>query len=999
MILGVCLALGLILGAAQAASTPIAGVTVTSDMGGGVQNVAKIVNGSGLTSYQTSATHAQADSINSWQSNRPTGTNVFNLNGYYLVDSLTLWNMTPYNGSWLQGFNKQADWADDWQKGVRDTVFEYSTDGKTYLPLAAFTFASNTASNATPQNKSFGQVTAYFIRMIIFSNYGDPTGSTGLCEIMFSGEPSPLATPTELIAYQGYLVDATRKPLGTDANGIAKPANVSIRFGIYPSTTSGSPVWMEQQTVTVDNGYFSVKLGAGDEVAGQPRPNLSTLFKDSSASGRFVGLSVDFGSTGAFTEILPRQQLLSVPSAFLANRAVEANSLVNPDGTPLITSELETVTITGNLNANLMNLDASKITSGLIPNARIEALNANKITSGTFDTARIPNLDASKITSGTFTGNGSGLTALNPASISAGTAGISITGNAATAGNFTGNLAGDVTGTQGGTVVTTVGGQTGTAVAAATVLANSATKDNTGGTLVKRSSNGNFTAGTITATLDGNAATATLATNALSADSVAAENLTGQLSSAQIASKAVTTGKLADGSVTLTKLADDVLERLPAPQQITDSSGQTTTVFAQTNLLVRGSVAPGADVDHPAPANHVAVIENTSTSKGASGLAIKLSRTSSTAVDHANNYVTFYKNPDAGLVDSTDIAGRIEGVSAADVNALKLELANYINPLSFFPSIGFNVDWPTFTVDLGFDKVKLPDPAKTPTFKFSLTSFENKIAGKTAEGVELGLQAYGMLSDPVAAAFQDSLIAMRGSGVTYESGSGDYAEWLERRDHDESMNFGDIVGVHGGKISKKTDGADQVMVISRKPIVLGNMPDAGLEKASEKVAFMGQVPVKILGAVHLGDYVLPSGRDDGTGVAVAKEKITAEQLGKVLGIAWGESELPQLKFIRVAVGLRPQEFARITAEHAKAQQGLIEQNARLQAEVSELKQQLATLATGAESRDARLAAMEKALTRVIANAGNTSRDAAEVKAVKEPVSTVPAHNGSSIREN
>ena len=46
------------------------------------------------------------------------------------------------------------------------------------------------------------------------------------------------------------------------------------------------------------------------------------------------------------------------------------------------------------------DIDASKITSGILDVARIPDLDASKITSGILDVARIPDLDASKITSG-----------------------------------------------------------------------------------------------------------------------------------------------------------------------------------------------------------------------------------------------------------------------------------------------------------------------------------------------------------------------------------------------------------------------------------------------------------------------------------------------------------------------------------------------------------------------------------------------------------------------
>lgn len=79
--------------------------------------------------------------------------------------------------------------------------------------------------------------------------------------------------------------------------------------------------------------------------------------------------------------------------------------------------------------------------------------------------------------------------------------------------NFSGSLSGDITGTQGATVVATVGGSTSANLHGAEVLANAATSANTASTIVKRDASGNFTAGTITATLNGNAATATAATS------------------------------------------------------------------------------------------------------------------------------------------------------------------------------------------------------------------------------------------------------------------------------------------------------------------------------------------------------------------------------------------------------------------------------------------------------------------------------------------------------
>jgi hypothetical protein len=63
--------------------------------------------------------------------------------------------------------------------------------------------------------------------------------------------------------------------------------------------------------------------------------------------------------------------------------------------------------------------------------------------------------------------------------------------------NLTGNLSGDVTGTQTATVVSSVGGQTAVNVAAGVTLANAATSQNTADAIVRRDSNGGFSAGAV----------------------------------------------------------------------------------------------------------------------------------------------------------------------------------------------------------------------------------------------------------------------------------------------------------------------------------------------------------------------------------------------------------------------------------------------------------------------------------------------------------------------
>lgn len=150
-------------------------------------------------------------------------------------------------------------------------------------------------------------------------------------------------------------------------------------------------------------------------------------------------------------------------------------------------------------------------------------------------------------------------------------------------------------------------------------------------------------------------------------------------------------------------------------------------------------------------------------------------------------------------------------------------------------------------------------------------------------------------------------------GVTYESGEGDYAEWLPKYKIEEVMTFGDVVGVNGGKISKTYVLADHYMVVSAAPVLLGKMPNPDDAAAYEKVAFMGQVPVKVRGEVHIGDYILPSGDGDGLAIAVSKEKMRAKDYARVVGVAWDETDGKEnlYEMINTAIGINTNDMANI----------------------------------------------------------------------------------------
>lgn len=147
------------------------------------------------------------------------------------------------------------------------------------------------------------------------------------------------ANPPDRMTYQGYVVDASGVALGNSS-----PKNYDIIFRVYSEQTAGTRLWSEQQTVTVDKGYFSILLGEGSAYASESRPALSTLFSASDASDRYVEMTVKgIGAAGADVTILPRLRLLTAPYAFLAKHATTA------------TSATTATTATTALNATMIN--------------------------------------------------------------------------------------------------------------------------------------------------------------------------------------------------------------------------------------------------------------------------------------------------------------------------------------------------------------------------------------------------------------------------------------------------------------------------------------------------------------------------------------------------------------------------------------------------------------------------------------------------------------------
>ena len=178
------------------------------------------------------------------------------------------------------------------------------------------------------------------------------------------------ANPPERMTYQGYLVDSAGSPLGSTNLG---PKNYDAIFRIYNDQSLGgvaNRVWTEQQTVTVDKGYFSAVLGEGAAYSGEAHPSLSAVFANLlDASERYIEITVrGIGAGGADSTILPRLRLVTSPYAFLARNAINASSLINSAKSQVVTVSGTSVGINNASPGSALDVNGTVTASGLTVN-------------------------------------------------------------------------------------------------------------------------------------------------------------------------------------------------------------------------------------------------------------------------------------------------------------------------------------------------------------------------------------------------------------------------------------------------------------------------------------------------------------------------------------------------------------------------------------------------------------------------------------------------------
>ncbi|WP_228458417.1 hypothetical protein, partial [Chryseobacterium hagamense] len=173
------------------------------------------------------------------------------------------------------------------------------------------------------------------------------------------------------------------------------------------------------------------------------------------------------------------------------------------------------------------------------------------------------------------------------------------------------------------------------------------------------------------------------------------------------------------------------------------------------------------------------------------------------------------------------------------------------------------------------------------------------------------------------------------AGVKYSSSAGDYAEYLELKDYTDSPNIipAQVVGVKGGKITLNTGDCEKIMVVSMNPAVVGKEPLPEQRSKFKPVAFMGQVPVFVLNETHIGDYILPSGNNDGYAIARSPENMETDDYRNIIGIAWGETNAS--KTVNVVVGINTNDVLAVVKQQKKQIDALESRIGRIEKYITE----------------------------------------------------------------
>ena len=284
---------------------------------------------------------------------------------------------------------------------------------------------------------------------------------------------------------------------------------------------------------------------------------------------------------------------------------------------------------------------------------------------------------------------------------------------------------------------------------------------------------------------------------------------------------------------------------------------------------------------------------------------------------NGNNFVTFQRGP------TNKVSGRIEGETIPELpnngGYIVDQVSGSFGLISASTALGISITelvWLFSGVGLKIGKAVA-----------ALIPGAGLMDSDVAEGVAGGIDSAAQLAEAfsgIAAVVSSGLdLAYESTGyglwmadlhgaigVTYASGAGDYAEWIEKEDTKVDFLPGEVVGVRAGLVSYDTQNSDHNLVISTKPMMLGNEVQGDMSDF-EKVAFMGQVPIRVQGMVNQGDYILPSGESNGFSRAVPRDEIAFDELPNIVGVAWESGTDNYFNVVNCSVGLDRQGSAQL----------------------------------------------------------------------------------------
>ena len=173
----------------------------------------------------------------------------------------------------------------------------------------------------------------------------------------------------------------------------------------------------------------------------------------------------------------------------------------------------------------------------------------------------------------------------------------------------------------------------------------------------------------------------------------------------------------------------------------------------------------------------------------------------------------------------------------------------------------------------------------------------------------------------------------------------DYGEFMKKQSSTEDIKPFEVVGIKNGLVTRNTSDATMYMVTSSDAGIRGGNPLDNSRDDSDAwivVAYTGQVPVLINPEAKNGDYVIPSGLNDGKAIAVSPNQITPEQYKTVIGIVLNEFDPSMIgsgdggfetevqnilnrkgsnKVVNVAVGTRAGSLVRIAGNMELSESG------------------------------------------------------------------------------